>query len=240
MTAHWKLAAEAQLMSPLMPAVLTTGTLQSIAHMATTDNEGTPSLSTLHRWQQDLATSGKIQEVIKGIYLNRIGHSEVSPAAAAEMIRSRSVVSLSWVLEQAGITNNAGDTITCIIPTDPTWTNPQIGDRKTKVGTYRFFAMPAHVSEKCRHDDIQDPKFDYPRATVEKALLDWIYLGDSQKSRLTPPPLDLDLSRMDSKRLLRLSKQMGIQNAYGHWIDLHESFSQDDDVRENTGVRWHF
>ena len=48
----------------------------------------------------------------------------------------------------------------------------------------------------------------YPRATPEKALLDWIYLGDSPRTKLAPPPLDIDLERLDKRRLKRLADRM--------------------------------
>jgi hypothetical protein len=54
----------------------------------------------------------------------------------------------------------------------------------------------------------------YPRATTEKALLDWIYLGDSPRTKLAPPPLDIDLERVHKRRLKRLAERMKLSKQF--------------------------
>ena len=233
MTAPWKLAAEARLMNADTPAVLTTAMVQMIA---TGGLDAPPSRPTFQRWMNELAQTGKLRRVIKGVYINRLGHRDASPAAAAHWVRARSVVSLSWVLEQAGLTNNFGDTVTCVIPTDPTWPQPQISDRQTDAGMFRFFAMPAHLVDERAGGlaDIRDLRFDYPRTTPEKALLDWVYLGASAHSRLTRPPLDLDTQPLNQTRLKRLVTRMGMQRQWTDWQDQRASYQADPDVRDNA------
>jgi len=230
----WKLAAEARLMNADTPAVLTTGMVQMLA----TADATPPSKPTVDRWLKDLVLSHKLQPVIKGVYLNRIGHRNVSPAAAAQWIRSRSIVSLAWVLEQAGLTNNFGDTVTCVIPMDPGWPAPQVSDRKTQAGTFRFFAMPAQLNDERagRHDDLQDNRFDYRRATPEKALLDWIYLGASPRSRMTRPPFDLDIAPLDGRRLKRLAGGMGMEPLLESWRSDYGRYQASPDVKDNASA----
>ncbi|MFT4100233.1 MAG: hypothetical protein QM674_04170 [Burkholderiaceae bacterium] len=236
MKSNWKADAERLLMSADSPSVLRTAMLHALV---TTGREDAPSAATFSRWVAEMADVGKLQEVIKGVYLNRLGHRDVSPAAASHWVRHRSVVSLSWVLEQAHVTNNFGDTITCVIPIEPGWPNPQVGDRRTAAGTFRFFAMPAHlVDERAgKLDDIRDLRFDYPRTTPEKALLDWIYLGASSRSRLTRPPFDLDLAALDRRRLNRTAKAMGLSERLEGWVRRYEAYQADEDVKENTATR---
>jgi hypothetical protein len=242
MIAAWKLRLEAALMSRETPEVLTIGMLQMLMRNALAAEDSEPSDATFQRWLREMAAARKLLQVIRGVYLNRMGHNDVSPAAASHWIRARSVVSLAWVLEQAGVTNNFGDTITCVIPTDPTWTNPQISDRKTALATFRFFAMPArlvNVGEVTeRLDDIQDPRFDYQRSTPEKALMDWIYLGASARSRLTPPPMDLDIRLLDKRRLARLARCMGIEGQFDEWQSTYAACQAAPDVRDNQAVNW--
>lgn len=241
MTASWKIRAEARLLDPETPAVLTTAMLTAMVGSGETTP---PSAATLQRWLRDMTASTKLREVIKGVYLNRMGHNDVTPAAAAQWIRARSVVSLTWVMEQAGVTNNIGDTITCVIPTDPSWTNPQIGDRRTALGTFRFFAMPARLVQFDEVSpvlaDVRDLRFDYPRSTPEKALLDWIYLGASARSRMTRPPMDLDTSLLDRRRLERLAKRMGMVAALDQWQTAHAAYQADPDVRDNQSSTFRF
>lgn len=239
MSAAWKAQAEQRLMEASSPPVLTTAMLRTLA---TAQQMDAPSPATFTRWVAAMAGAGKLREVIKGVYLNQLGHREVSPAAAAGWVRSRSVVSLSWVLEQAHVTNNFGDTITCIIPTEPGWPNPQIGDRETSAGMFRFFAMPAALTDERagRLEDIRDLRFNYPRATPEKALLDWIHLGESSRSRMTPPPLDLDVATLDMPRLKRLARGMAMKALLEAWLQRYTRYQQDEDVRENAATHMKF
>jgi hypothetical protein len=144
-TASWKLEAERRLLRGDTPAVLTSGMLHMVA---SAPGQAAPPQVTFQRWLDDLLSANKLRRVIKGVYLNTMGHRDISPAAASGWIRTRSVVSLAWVLEQAGVMNNYGDTVTCVIPIDASWPNPQISDRKTDAGTFRFFAMPAHLVDE--------------------------------------------------------------------------------------------
>lgn len=237
MTPQWKADAERALMAVDSPSVLTTAMLHA---MATAGRADAPSTATFARWLADMDRVGKLQSVIKGVYLNRLGHREVSPAAAANWVRSRSVVSLAWVLEQAHVTNNFGDTITCVIPTDATWANPNVGDRQTNAGVFRFFAMPARLVHAGAPADARDHRFDYPRATAEKALLDWIVLGASPRSRLTRPPFDLELDALDRPRLQRLADAMQVTPLLEAWTHQYDEYQADLDVRENSATRMQF
>lgn len=237
MSRSWKQEVERRLFDREAPEVMTTAMLRAMAMAGRTDP---PSPATFARWMLEMSSTGKLSLVIKGVYLNRLGYRDVSPAAAAGYVRFGSIVSLSWVLERAGVTNNFGDTVTCIIPTAPRWANPQIGDRKTSAGTFRFFGMPERLVDAGTFEDNRDLRFDYPRTTPERALLDWIYLGASHRSRLLPPPLDLDLSILDAARMSRLVNAMGIADAYEHWTTRYEAYQADEDVQENAavGMRW--
>jgi hypothetical protein len=232
-TAIWKLEAERRLLRGDTPAVLTSGMLHMVA---SAQGQAAPPQATFQRWLDDLLRANKLRRVIKGVYLNTMGHRDISPAAASGWIRTRSVVSLAWVLEQAGVMNNYGDTVTCVIPIDASWPNPQISDRKTDAGTFRFFAMPAHlVDERAGAlGDIRDLRFDYPRTTAEKALLDWIYLGASARSRMTRPPFDLDFKALDIRRLRRLAKRMGILELLESWREQWVRYQDDPDVQSNS------
>jgi len=232
----WKARAERSLMRAESPQVMTTAALLALATAGLAE---APSPATLARWVAGLVEAGKLREVIKGVYLNVLGHRDVSPAAAAFLVRSRSIVSLSWVLEQAGVTNNLGDTITCVIPTHPSWPNPNLAERVTRAGTYRFYAMPDQLARpaQARFDDVQDAHYTYARATPEKAFLDWVYLGSSPRSRLHAPPPDLDMSLLDERRIRRLTKAMQVEDRLGTWMQGYAEYQADEDVRENTATR---
>lgn len=169
-----------------------------------------------------------------------MGHASVP--GCGRPIRARPKRRESRVLEQEGITYNFDDTITCVIPTDPSWTNPQVGERRTQAGTFRFFAMPARLvmdgADAKVREDVRDQRFDYPRATPEKALLDWIYLGASTRSRMTRPPLDTDLTSLNMKRLLRVARHMEIEPEPTRWLEMHALFQADPEVQDNQSLRF--
>ncbi len=237
MTAPWKVDAERLLMQATSPPVLTTTMLHLLVAYGRPD---APSSATFARWVATMAHAGKLREVIKGVYLNQLGHRDVSPAAASHRVRARSVVSLSWVLEQAHITNNFGDTITCVIPTHPSWPTPNVGDRHTKAGTFRFFAMPADLVEAGRQEDARDMRFSYPRSTPEKAFLDWLFLGASARSRMTRPPFDLEMDALNGPRLRRLARAMQLTELLRDWMLQYDAYQTDTDVRENSATRMRF
>jgi hypothetical protein len=60
---------------------------------------------------------------------------------------------------------------------------------------------------------------DYRRATPEAALLHWLYLSGSPRSRMSAPPLDLDLGELDLRKLKRLAKAMCLDAGLKAWRD---------------------
>lgn len=198
-----------------------------------------PSRPTFERWLQIACASGRLRKVREGVYLNAMGNRQVSPAAAAGHIRRAAVPSLSWVLEQEWALNNFGDVVTCVVPQSPGQPVPSVGSVRTPMGEFRFRAMPAHVLEPVGVDvaDWRDSRFLHPRATPEKALCDWIYLGLSARSTLPLPPLDLDMERLDTARLRRLTKAMGIEAGYLSWLVTKRIHDADPDVLEGAPTR---
>lgn len=237
MSVAWKLNAERQLMQADSPIVLTSAVLGLYAETSARESARLPSSATIARWIRELLLGGKLQLITKGVYLNRLGHRDESPAAAAHWIRRGSILSLSWVLEQAWLTNNFGDTFTCVIPTHASWTKPQIKDRVIPgVGTFRFHAMHTDLVDDTvgKPEDLRDLRFAYPRATPEKALMDWICLAHDGRSRLQSPPLDIDVKRLDPRRLKRLAKGMRLQDQLVSWLEQWNAYQRDEQVRDNS------
>jgi hypothetical protein len=86
MTAAWKMFAESELMKPSRtPAVTPTSALEMIATVGVPGPN--PSRVTITRWIRDLKTAGKVEEVTKGFYLNRLGCPRATAADAAWIVR---------------------------------------------------------------------------------------------------------------------------------------------------------
>lgn len=145
----------------------------------------------------------------RGLYLNRMAQQSPSAAEAAGFVRTGAIVSLQTVLGEAGMTNNHSDIVTCVIPIR---SGIAASSRpvRTVSAEFRFHAVPVRLlnDEAGAGEDRLDPGVHYARASPEKALLDWIYLGGSPRTKLAGPPLDIDLRSLDMKRLTRLGISM--------------------------------
>lgn len=179
-----------------------------------------------------------MRKVRAGIFLNAAGNASASPAAAAGFIRRSAIPSLARVLEQNWILNNFGDVITCTVPMAPGLQVPNLSAVKTPCGRFQFRALPWRLQEpdSLPVDDWQDNRYAHPRATPEKALCDWLYLGASPRSPVGMPPLDLELDKLNKARLRRIAGTMGIKPVFEAWLSRKQHCDQDPDVRANTSV----
>ena len=75
------------------------------------------------------------------------------------------------------------------------------------------------VLEAGREEDRLVSARTYRRATAEAALLHWLYLSNSPRSRMSAPPLEMDLAALDASRLKRLSLAMRLFEALEGWPD---------------------
>lgn len=87
-----------------------------------------------------------------------------------------------------------------------------------------------------KRDVICDRKADQVPSTPERAFADWVYLGASPRSRLHPPPLDIDFHELDRDRVGRLIQAMGIQVEFEAWLERYNAYQADDDVQANAAT----
>lgn len=228
MSAPWKILLDAVLIHSAVE-VWTTGSLWSEAQA----QPDPPSRPTFERWLREAVLAGKLKKIRAGIFVNAAGHCNASPAATAGFIRRGAVPSLSWVLEQHWILNNFGDTITCTLPMAAGLQVPNVSAVKTSYGTFQFRALPwaMHELDALPVDDWRDNRFAHPRATAEKAFCDWLYLGQSPRSTLHLPPLDLEFDKLNKTRLRKVVKAMGLGPVFETWLASKRRYDQDPDVQ---------
>lgn len=178
---------------------------------ALADRRRLPARNTVFRWIREQVKNGILRPVTRGLYLNQLTVPRPGAADAAAFVRSGAVVSLQTVLGGRGVTNNFPDIITCIVPQDGTRT-PSVRPVKARRMEFRFHAMPARLLDARAGtlEDRMDMEAKHSRATPEKALLDWIYLGASPRTKIAGPPTDIDADLLDRRRLRRLAKAMGL------------------------------
>jgi len=178
--------------------------------------------STLTVWIRQAVNSGRLMPVVRGLYLNRFQNSQPELADAVPWFHKDAVVSLTTVLGDAGVFNNpSSNTVTAVVPFDKGTPPPHLGRRKTAAGMFHFFGMPRAVLEAGKADDrlIAGDRYAHARATPEKALLDWLYLGHSPRSRRPLPPRnDMDMSMLNIQRLKRLARAAGMEEVLENWL----------------------
>ena len=201
------------------PPVLSRDLLQRLSRSA---RNGDPAPeSTLTWWIRRAVDLGRLQPVLRALYLNRF---RVPPGRLADAVQSMhkdAVVSLNTVLGDAGILNNPTHAVTTVVPIDAGHPPPKLGRKSTKAGTVHFYGMPRRILEAGKPEDRLEPldRLEHPRATPEKALLDWLYLGHSPRSRRTPPALgDMDIELLNRQRLRRLAKAAGTSDILEQWM----------------------
>lgn len=213
----WKQALERQLSESGAPAAVTFGALSRAATIAR--GQSVPD-RTLHSWIRDAVARKRLAAVVRGLYLNRFTSPVGRLADAVPHLRRDAVVSLHTALDEAGAYNNPPHGVTAVVPLDTGPTRPRVGTVPTAQGPVYVRALPRRILEAGAVEDRLD--FDrgatHPRATPEKALLDWLYLARSPHSSLSPPALnDVDVEELDTARLRRLAKAMGIEHTLANW-----------------------
>lgn len=186
------------------------------------------SEATFKRWVSSMREAGLLKPVRRGLYLNALAQPPVQPDEAASHIARGAIVSLQKVLGDAGVLNNFTSRITCVVALPPEKTaagkasfgyaRPSTGQVKTLAGIYTFQALPFDLIHKVGALDDCLERLPYQRATPEKAFLDWLYLGATPRSHMTPPPFDLDLALLNQPRLQRLAEGMDLTRALHQWL----------------------
>jgi len=204
---------------------------------ALSDRRKKAARNTLFKWIRDQTDAGVLRPVTRGLYLNQLARPQPTAAEAAGFVRSGAIVSLQTVLGDAGITNSYSDIFTSVLPV-----RGRVAQSSRSVVAngieYRFHAMPARLlnDEAGDLEDRMDLDVLYARASPEKALLDWLYLGDSPRTKLAPPPLDIDLERIDKRRLKRLADRMKLSKHLAEYLAQKRRYDQDPSVRANAPV----
>jgi hypothetical protein len=176
------------------------------------------SEATVERWIQEAVSANRLQRVVRGLYLNRLVTPPAQLSEAAVWLRPAAIISLQTVLGDAGVWNNFTDWVTAVVPLSRRYTTPSLGQQETAAGVFVFRGLSEAVLEAGREADRLESGVTYRRATPEAALLHWLYLSNSPRSRMSPPPLDVDCSALSMPRLTRLSVAMHLSDLLGKWL----------------------
>ena len=230
-TPRWTTRLELALAEPGALRVLNTASIVRVAR----DVRREISKPSVERWIQEAVAANRLQRVVRGLFLNRMIVPPAQLCEAAVWLRPGAVISLQTVLGDAGVWNNYTDWVTAVVPLAARYTTPSLGRVETGCGIFVFRGMPERVLEAGAESDRLAAGVDYRRATPEAALLHWLYFCCSPRSRMSLPPLDLDLAELDLRRLKRLAKAMRIDAALKAWFDRKTVQSALPGANEQTG-----
>ena len=211
---HWTTRLELVLGEPTALRVLDKGSIVRLAR----DMRPDISEPTVERWIQEAISAGRLQRVVRGLYLNRLVRPSAQLCEAAVWLRPGAVISLQTVLGDSGVWNNFTEWVTAVVPLAQRYTTPSLGSQETAAGTFVFRGLSEPVLEAGREEDRLVSDVTYRRATPEAALLHWLYLSSSPRSRMSPPPLDVDLGALDRRRLNRLARVMRLSEPLEKWL----------------------
>lgn len=223
--------AKSILLGAEAPRVLTVPMIAAVL----ADRRKVPARNTLFKWIREQASAGALRPITRGLYLNELASPRPTAADAAGFVRSGAIVSLQTVLGDAGVTNSYSDIVTCVIAQDKE-RNPSVRPVKANRVEFRFHAMSVRLLDERAGilEDRMDLEAKYPRATPEKALLDWIHLGASSRTRISGPPLDIDAKQLDMRRLRRLAKNMALSDDLTSYFARKRAHDKSPDVVANA------
>ena len=212
---HWSTRLELLLAEPSALRVLDT---PSIIQLARNVRQGI-SKSSVERWIRQAVAAIRLQRVVRGLFLNRLITPPPQLCEAAVWLRPGAVISLQTALGDSGVWNNHTEWVTAVVPLSSRYTTPSLGRVETEGGTFVFRGVPERILETGAENDRLVAGVDYRRATPEAALLHWLYLSGSPRSRMSTPPLDLDFGALEVKRLKRLAIGMHLDAKLAIWRD---------------------
>ena len=212
---HWSTRLELVLAEPSALRVLETASIIQLAKNVRQDI----SKPSVERWIQQAVAANRLRRVVRGLFLNRLITPPPQLCEAAVWLRPGAVISLQTVLGDSGVWNNYTEWVTAVVPLSSRYATPSLGTVETGAGTFVFRGVPERVLETGAENDRLIAGVDYRRATPEAALLHWLYLSGSPRSRMSTPPLDLDLDALDLKRLKRLAIGMHLDANWTIWRD---------------------
>jgi hypothetical protein len=211
---HWTTRLELALAEPDALRVLDKASIVRVAK-GVRHNVSDP---TVERWIQEAVSANRLQRVVRGLYLNRLISPPAQLCEAAVWLRPGAVVSLQTVLGDAGVWNNFTNWVTAVVPLSRRYAIPSLGRLETAAGIFVFHGLAEKVLEAGREDDRLVSGTTYRRATPEAALLHWLYLSNSPRSRMSAPPLDVDFAALNVRKLKRLSQAMRLSEPLEAWL----------------------
>lgn len=234
--AEWKFALLGGLAEPFARRIFTAAEFHEFVRRY----RPSASVTTARTLSEMLVTSGALRRVSSGVFLNRRSLPPTELNEVASYIRGGAIISLQSVLGECGFLNNPPSTVFAVLPTSAT-KRPKLGEVRTSAGDlFRFHGLAERFfpkNEKERFEMLQ-PGRPCEMFRPEAALLHWLHLANMQRSTLSAPPLDVDMTTLDRELLGKLAEQWELGPQLAAWRTKAEAanFGEEPEVRSVTGA----
>lgn len=210
---NWKFVVMGELGGPRAPRVFTASDFQ---HFVQQFRPGTSAPTARHA-AEALVQAGAMRKVGAGLYLNRRARPPAELAEVAHHIRAEAVVSLHSVLGECGFLNNPAAIVVAVVPASRRSNLREV--LTSQGGVFRFYGLADKFFPQTESDrwELYQPGRPFNAFRPEAALLQWIYLAGLGRSKMTPPPLDVDMSTLDETLLARLAQRWSLEDALAAW-----------------------
>ncbi|MEJ6002524.1 hypothetical protein [Paucibacter soli] len=220
--ADWKFALLGGLATASARRVYTAAELLSFVR----EFRPTASASTARVTADMLVSAGALRRVSSGVFLNKRAVPPAEMEEVAQFIRAGAVISLNSVLGKCGFLNNSTDQmVTAVLPSSAT-KRPKLGELVTSSGDrFRFLGLAEKFFPKNSQDrfDMLQPGSQCETFRPEAALLQWLHLAGLDRSRVTLPPVDVDMAALDHQLLGELAERWDLVAALRDWQTNAES-----------------
>lgn len=157
------------------------------------------SESSIARLLVQMEQQNAIEKISSGVWINRLRNPQPTIDMAASKIRSNAIIGLATVLGQNGFLNNISTQIDALLPFSNSKPFPKLGKETTSAGhVFYFRGLPERFFPSNQFErELFLNKNKNHQFNSEKSLLDWLYLANSTRSNLLPPPDDIDLTDLN-------------------------------------------
>lgn len=192
---------------------------------------------------------GLLKRIRNNVYVNLQAVPAVQNHEIAVHFEPEAVITMHSALYQSGALNNPSRIVTAVIPVEVRRRGSmesRIPGRRMQISTSECDIWGFYIPKKLVSSVEMDPSdayvlgLPYRMATPEKALLDWIYIGELRRTEVYKdglemeltglPPLDIDLKVFDIKKLNRLARVMDLKSALSDWMEVKKDYDKSNSV----------
>ena len=190
-------------------------------------NEHAPQTETYHQFKSAIRWLEKthaLRKVRNNIFLNTSKKPSGRLDDLVSYANTKAIVSLHSSLGSSGVHHNPSIMSFGVYPASIDKAGREHSDTPTRIGHLKLYALPEHFFDQDQDYSWISEGHRHARFIPEKALLDWIWLGNHQDSSLPEPnPCDIDLDKLDLNKVGFFAHKLAMDDSFTSWLSRHPS-----------------